>query len=263
MCCVIPLALTVRLFVAGSFLQVPGLLAATSAAAVMQTQSAAAAAAGPVLSQLPMVAHALQLYKVNWLPLTQLLYMQRAVAMQAAAQQGASMLTGPASQQQQQQQCSVQTAQVCAAAARALLGSASILLQQLLRLATAAADVQQQQQQQQLRAAIRYCADAVGGELKAFWLDLCRNEDDQIVDDSLLPYNSQNATALARAVQAVEAAVRHLAAAVPSAARTNSAGSSSAGSSSGKIGAGSSSSSSSRLVPPSIIQVERTLLHPE
>jgi hypothetical protein len=168
-------------------------------------------------------------------------------------------LTGPTLQQQQHQQSKQASPVVCAAATRVLLGSSTILLQQLLRMAAAAAAAAAEMQQQ-LRAAILYCADALGGLGQALWLDLRLDEAVVPVDDCLLLHSSQNASTLARAVQALEAAVRHLAAAVPptAAGSTVAITPTAAGS---MVVAGSSSSSSSSssrsVLPPTIAPVER------
>jgi hypothetical protein len=254
------------LFLAGFFLQVPGLLSVTAVAAVMQTQSATSAGLRvAVLSQLPMVTYVMQVYHSTWPLLSRMLCGEL-----TPAEQAAMSLTGAAMQQQQQQSKQTSPA-VCAAATRVLLGSSTILLQQLLRMAAAgaaaaaaaaAATETHQRQQQQLRAAILYCADAVGGLGQALWLDLRLDEADVPVDDCLLLHSSQNTSTLARAVQAFEAAVRHLAAAVPpTAAGSTVAVTHTAAGSMVVAGSSSSSSSSSKpVLPPTIAPVEQLAL---
>jgi hypothetical protein len=224
-----------------------------------------------------MVAHMLRMYERIRPTISQLLCVKQAAAAAAAAAAAPAALGMPAAssqQQQQQQQTSKEAfaSAISAVPARVLLGSSSILLQQLLRMAAAAAaaaaKTDMQQQQLMLTAAILYCADALGGQVKALWFDLCLNEAEGIVEDCLLPHSNQNASTLAMAVQAFEAAVRHLLAAAPPTAAgstmpvgssSSSSGSSGRGSSSG--GGGSSSgggggSSRRPVVPPSIVQVE-------
>jgi hypothetical protein len=133
--------------------------------------------------------------------------------------------------------------------------------------AAAAADAQQWQL---ASPAILYLADALGARVHAFWFDLRAKEAQDNVDDGLLLYSNENASTLARAVQAFEAAVRHLMAAVPPIAAGSTlavqppacAGSTvPAGSSSGSSRNRSSSSSSSRpLAPASIQKIEEAAI---
>jgi hypothetical protein len=131
--------------------------------------AAAAAATGPVLSQLPLVSHLLQMCQKTWPSLSRLLCGEL-----TAAEQAAMAGTGEVWKQHQkhQQQCRQQRQQQgqkegglieCAHSERAsaglmmLLGNSNILLQQLIRMAAAgAAAAGSNQQQQQLAAAVLY-----------------------------------------------------------------------------------------------------------
>jgi hypothetical protein len=131
-----------------------------------------------------------------------------------------------------------------------LLGNTSIVLQQLLRTAAAVGrSPQQQQQQQQLSAAVLYWADTSGRVLSQLYSDLLAAGEGQPVV-GCFPMFSKQCCVLARALQALEAAVRYC---VPTdyalpASRCDIASSSSSG------------SSSRRVVPPSITEVETALV---
>jgi hypothetical protein len=255
-------------------LQVPGLLSAAAGAALQMQLSpppsaaaAAAAAAGStvtILPQLPLLAHLMLCYHKAW-P-----WLSRQLCGQLNAEEHAEMeKTGSLWQQhqqyQQQQQQQNRARKRTAPAARTLagmvlLGNTSILLQQLLKIQPAAAAAaaavassrQQQQQQQQREALLRltllYCADALGDQLGSLWEDLLvhTKRPEQRV---LGPLSTPCCTALARALQVFEAAVRRLASAVPAAAAAVAA-----------AGGGDvpPSSSMHAVVPPSISHVELT-----
>jgi 23S rRNA maturation mini-RNase III len=155
----------------------------------------AAAFTGPVLLQVPLLAHTLQLYQKTWPSLSRLLCGQLTTEEQAAmagtwevwkhhqklqivrrrlcstSSTTVSCCWQPDGQPQQN------AAAVAAAAGLVLLGNNSILLQQLLRTASAAAESQQQQQQpqqqqQQLVSAVLYCADCLGDQVGGLWADV-------------------------------------------------------------------------------------------
>jgi hypothetical protein len=204
--------------------------------------AAAVADTGAVLSQLPLLAHLLQLSQKTWPSFSRLLCGELTAAEQAAMAGTGEVWKQHQKHQQQLQQQREKDGQlkecahsVCVAAGLGLLGNSSILLQQLLKLAATAA-AGNRPQKQQLAAAVLYCADALGDQVGALWADLCLT--------GCIAYGvgrwERQSRVIAQAVQAFEAAVRYLFWGVPDRAPL----------------ASSSGSSSGRRVPPSVFQVE-------
>jgi hypothetical protein len=217
-----------------------------------ETPAAIAAAVADtvaVLSQLPLLAHLLQLSQKTWPSFSRLLCGEL-----TAAEQTAMAGTGEVWKQHQKHQQQLQQQRekdgrlkecahsVCVAAGLGLLGNSSILLQQLMKLAATAA-AGNRPQKQQLAAAVLYCADALGDQVGALWADLCSTG---CIAYSVGRWEKQSRV-IAQAVQAFEAAVRYLFWEVPDRAPLASSISSTSSSGSG---------SSGHRVPPSVLKVE-------
>jgi hypothetical protein len=242
-------------------LQAPGLLSATAAAAFMMAahQHGVAAAVAPaaataaLLNKMTLVSHLLQLGQKAWPSFSRLLCGELTAAEEAAmvAAAGPVWTQHQKYQQQLQQQRQIEgRSKECAQSVRAaaglvLLGNSSILLQQLLRAAAAA--VRNNQLLQQLWVAVLYCADSLGDQIGGVWADVWLRGPERQIADGSVPWQNQ-IRVIAHAVQAFEAAVRHVAGAVP--------GRDAAGSTLPASSGGNSNGGRRLPCPPSIIQVE-------
>jgi hypothetical protein len=233
--------------ITGVCLQVPVLLSAASRAAVqMLAQQAAAAAA--VLSQLPMLAHLVQLYHDTWPQFSRLLCGELTAEEQAVMRQKCAVWKQHQQHQQQLQQLQgsarKSAAAVSAAARLVSVGSSSILLRQLLGMAAAAAATEDQhhsqQQQQHVTTCVLHWATVLGGEVGLLVADLLAALPSMCI---LEVFGKKSTSIMTGAVQLFEAALRHLLAAgcrhLPNSTSDRS-----------------SSGSSSPVVPPSTVCIE-------
>jgi hypothetical protein len=208
-----------------------------------------------------MVAHLLESYHITWSTTLSRILCGELIAVEQQIMQRSCPVWKQHQQHQQQLQqlqgsAKKSAATVRAAAALVLLGNNSIMLQQLLTTAAAAGGggSSHQQQQQQLADAVLYWADASGGVLSSLVSDILSNGAITIgwpgqpgADGCLAVFSKQCCCVLAGALQAFEAAVRYCVAAGSS---TTASGSCS----------GSASGSGSLVVPPSIADLEASIV---